>query len=541
MENSRSMDVSRRKFLHFLGRGAVLSAIAPSALLSACTPGARSSSLTRSSLSPTTVDDLQLADGLQAQVLVSRGDVINPDKGWRFGDNNDFIVYLPDAQDERKGLLWVNHEALTPFLISGYDRSGPKTKAQIEKEMPVVGGAILRIEQQQDGTWKVDKSDARNRRLDGWTPIPFANNEQVAGSRVATGTMGNCAGGVTPWGHILTCEENTADYYGSVVFDEMGGRTIDHEGAFYQWYRHTQRPPEHYGWVVEVDPQSGEAWKHTSMGRFAHECATVKELPDKRCVVYTGDDEEDEHLYKFIGDTPGRLHTGKLYVANIEKGQWVSLMMEDQPILQAHFKDQLEVMVRCREAAKLVGATPLDRPEDIEIDPGTGAVLVSLTNNKPKGNYHGAIMRLVEQDNDYEALTFSAETMLAGGEETGFSCPDNMAFDPKGNLWLTCDISGSAIGEAPYTAFGNNGLYYIPMSGPEAGKVVQVASAPNNAELTGPWFAPDGKSLFLSVQHPGEQTKSMEEITSHWPEGGDALPKSSVVVISGPALDALMA
>lgn len=535
------MEVSRRKFLSFMGRGAAVATLAPSAVLAACQGKALAQSFSLQPVQPSLADDLQLAEGFSYQLLITRGMPINADGSLTFGDNNDYLALLPDADNPKKGMLWVNHEALTPFLISGYDYQKEKSIAQIEMEMPMVGGSILRVQKNKEDLWEVVTADPRNRRLDGWSEIPFSHATVVAGSATATGTFGNCAGGVTPWGTILTCEENTRDYYGDVYFDAAGNRRIDHEPAFYQWYRHTQRPPEHYGWVVEVNLQTGEACKHISMGRFAHECATVRELEDKRCVVYTGDDDEDEHLYKFIGDSPGSLHTGKLYVANTEKGEWISLMLEDQPKLREVFATQVEVMIRCREAAKLVGATPLDRPEDIEIDPVTGAVLVTLTNNKPKGNYHGSILRLVEDEGNYESMTFAAETFLAGGEEAGFSCPDNLAFDKKGNLWLTCDISGGSIGKGPYEPFGNNGLFYIPMSGPDAGQVIQIASAPVNAEFTGPYFSPDGSELFLSVQHPGEKTRSHEEVTSHWPEGGSAMPKSSVVVIGGPAMDALMA
>lgn len=535
------MELTRRSFLSFMGRGAAVATLAPSAVLAACNPEAKAQPFQLKPVTPSFADDLQLADGFDYTMLISRGMPINEDGSLTFGDNNDYLALIPDADNPDAGMLWVNHEALTPLLISGYDYSGEKSIEQIAKEMPVVGGSILRVVKNQDSQWEVVKGDSRNKRLDGWSEIPFTRNTEVAGSAVAVGTFGNCAGGVTPWGNILTCEENTRDYYGDVVFDAAGNRSIDHEPAFFQWYRHTQRPPEHYGWVVEVDLQTGEAKKHISMGRFAHECATVKELPDKRCVVYTGDDSENEHLYKFIGDTPGSLETGKLYVANTETGEWLSLMREDQPVLAAAFPDQLSIMVRCREAAKMLGATPLDRPEDIEIDPVTGAVLVTLTNNKSKGNYHGSIMRLVETGGDHEALTFTAATFLAGGEEAGFSCPDNICFDKKGNLWMTCDISGGSIGKGPYASFGNNGLFYIPMSGPDAGKAVQVATAPVNAEFTGPYFSPDGLQLFLSVQHPGEKSRSLDEVTSHWPEGGNATPKSSVVVISGPGMEALMA
>ena len=102
-------------------------------------------------------------------------------------------------------------------------------------------------------------------------------------------------------------------------------------------------------------------------------------------------------------------------------------------------------------------------------------------------------------------LPLSASTHIAGGEETGFTCPDNLAFDLAGNLWITSDISGSSMNQTdnPYTSFKNNALYVIPRHGEDAGKVIRVASAPKDAKHTETWFFPDGKTLFLSVQHPG--------------------------------------
>ncbi len=267
----------------------------------------------------------------------------------------------------------------------------------------------------------------------------------------------------------------------------------------------------------------------------------MKELADGRIVVYTGDDANNECLYKFIASKPSSLSEGTLYVANIEAGRWESLDYASQPILQKHFKSQTEVLIRLRESSKLVGGTPLDRPEDIDIDPHTGAILVSLTNNKAKDNYHGSILKLEEAEGQYDGLSFTPSTFLAGGEETGFSCPDNLAFDPAGNLWFTSDMSGSAMNKAPYIAFKNNGLFVVPRRGPQAGQVLQVASAPNDAEFTGPCFAPDGKTLFLSVQHPGETSPSIDNLTSHWPDGGQNIPRPSVVCISGSALDGLQA
>ncbi|MEK7257559.1 MAG: alkaline phosphatase PhoX, partial [Bacteroidota bacterium] len=278
-----------------------------------------------------------------------------------------------------------------------------------------------------------------------------------------------------------------------------------------------------------------------ALGRCAHECATVVELEDGRIVVYTGDDANDQCLYKFIGSEPGSLSKGTLYVANTLLGKWIPIDFEQQKALQAKFTNQTDVLIRLREAAKLVGGTPLDRPEDIEIHPvEKGWVLVTLTNNTPKKNFTGSILKIQEADGRHDSLTFQADTYLTGGKQTGFASPDNMAFDFGGNLWFTSDMSGSLMNQhEAYLPFKNNGLFVVPREGAQAGKVVQVASAPVDAEFTGPWFAPDGETLFLSVQHPGEYSKSLKELRSHWPNGGKSIPRPAVIAISGEMISAL--
>ena len=339
---------------------------------------------------------------------------------------------------------------------------------------------------------------------------------------------------MTPWGTILTCEENYDQFYGERNY-KTGEKVLRRNDL--GWSKYYDYPPEHYGWVVEVDPKTGAAQKHIALGRCAHECATIKELDDGRLVVYTGDDTVNQCLYKFIGSKPGSLSEGTLYVANTVLSRWEPLVYEKSKALQKFFKSQTEVLIRLREAAKLVGGSPLDRPEDIEIDPINGNVLVALTNNSTVKNYFGSILKIEEANGDHEALTFKSEVYLAGGEDTGFACPDNMAFDLAGNLWFTSDMSGSLMNKEPYTAFKNNGLFFVPREGEQAGQVIQVASAPTDAELTGPWFAPDGKTLFMSVQHPGEYSPSMDQLTSHWPDGGEEIPKPAVVAIQGRLLE----
>jgi secreted PhoX family phosphatase len=181
-----------------------------------------------------------------------------------------------------------------------------------------------------------------------------------------------------------------------------------------------------------------------------------------------------------------------------------------------------------------MGATPLDRPEDCEVHPLDGTLYVALTNNAAHGNFHGQIVRLIEDKENPEGESFRYEIFLAGGPQSGLACPDNLAFDKAGNLWVATDISHKSLNaEGAHEEMGNNGLFLVPTRGQNAGEAFQFASAPANAELTGPWFTPDESTLFLSVQHPGEGTLHPDMPLSHWPAGGEAMPKPAVVAITG--------
>ncbi len=484
-------------------------------------------------------DDLLLADGLDYHTILKWGDKISDTD--TFGFNNDYTCFIPFSDDNPKdGLLWVNHEYINPLFVSDFNDADenvqPKTKEQVDKEMYNVGGTIVRIKEE-NGVWKVVKNDPHNRRITAQTDIALNWDYPIKGQSYVKGTLANCSGGITPWKTFITCEENYDGFWGETVYDE--NNVESHVNSGYGWENFYEYPPEHYGWVVEVNPKDGKAQKHIALGRFAHECCTLYELEDKRVVAYTGDDHNDEHLYKFVSSKPGSLKEGTLYVADTINGKWLALDWENQPILKTKFKNQTEVLIRARESSKLIGATPLNRPEDIEIDPITGNVFITLTNNKPKGDFHGSILKIEETNGAFDALTFKASTYIAGGEENGFSCPDNLTFDMSGNLWITTDMSGSAMNreDKPYMPFKNNSLFVISRHGKEAGKVIRVASAPKDAELTGPWFSPDGKTLFLSVQHPGEQTKNLKKPTSTWPFDADNIPKPAVVAITGDLIE----
>ncbi len=545
----------RRKFISFLGKASLGAATLPPFLMSCgntTTPSKtfsktgkeglqRLSDLVLENMRPSDQDDLLLANGLNYHTVIKWGDKISGNDS--FGFNNDFTCFIPlDKNNPKDGLLWVNHEYINPLFVSGFDHrqydnpAEHRTVEQVDKEMYAVGGSIVRVKQE-NGKWKVVKNDPHNRRITAKTPIALNWDSPIAGKTTAIGTHSNCSGGITPWNTFLTCEENYHSCFGETVYDQ--NNVPSKVPSLYGWEAFYNYPPEHYGWVVEIDPKDGSAQKHIALGRFAHECCTLYELEDKRIVAYSGDDKIDEHLYKFVSSTPGSLKEGTLYVADTINGKWLSLDWESQPVLKEKFKNQTEVLVRVREAAKLLGATELNRPEDIEIDPITGNVLVSLTNNKKKNDHHGSILKIEETNGKFDALTFNASTYLAGGEENGFSCPDNLAFDLSGNLWITSDMSGSAMNkeDGPYMPFKNNSLFVVPRYGKDEGKVIRVASAPRDSELTGPWFSPDGKTLFLSVQHPGEQTTDLGSPTSKWPFDEDGIPKPAVVAITGDLIE----
>ena len=272
---------SRREFLRFMGRTMGAAALAgpgasfPAAANAPTIEGIRS-------VAPTTDDEVVLAGGLEYEVLVSWGDPINR-TGDRFGFNNDYTAFFPIDGNRHDGLLWVNHEE----VLSGYYASprdpAEKSREDIDRELLEVGGSIIRISRK-DGRWRLVQDARYNRRVNGKTRIPIISEQPIAGAREAVGTAGNCAGGVTPWQTVLTCEENFHFFYGDISFAR--GKRFHEKDTLIGWDRYLDYPPEHYGWVVEVDPFSGAAKKLTALGRFAHEGAPVTEAGDGRPVVY---------------------------------------------------------------------------------------------------------------------------------------------------------------------------------------------------------------------------------------------------------------
>lgn len=479
-------------------------------------------------------DELSVAEGFTWYSILRTGDVINA-QGDRAGDCCDYLHFMPGKNPEQ-AFLWVNHEYLLDNVLYEKNmKANEKSKEQVDAEMKLVGGSYVELKRVKhtDGSkrWQVKSDSQLAFRLDANSPIPMVG---PAGGKTALGTLANCSGGFTPWGTILTAEENYDVYF------------KEHDGTFrgyYGWGAHYSRSEEDYGWVVEVNPITKSARKLTALGRFAHEGATVTRAKDGRMVVYLGDDAKGQCIYKFVskgkisGDVSkdaDLLVDGDLYVANFSKGEWIHLSPEN-PVLAKHerFKSLSNILVDTREAAKVAGGTRLNRPEDIKIDPSNGDVYFALTNNADVGDMYGSVNLLREKDADAAASKFAFETFAAGGPRTGMSCPDNLTFGPKNTLWACTDMSASAMGKGALSSFERNSMFRLETD--EAGSVFarHFIQSPRDAELTGPTFLPDGSGLMVSVQHPGEGSFAKDGVglTSHWPDGGNSKPVSAVVCV----------
>ncbi|MBO2942985.1 DUF839 domain-containing protein [Paenibacillus sp. F411] len=482
-------------------------------------------------IEPTDVDELVLPKNFKYDVVAAFDDVINS-AGEKFGSGCDYNAFFPLKGSNVRGLLVTNHEYSTIFSI-GPVKDEKMTADQIQKNLYYLGMSVIEVYRDENGVWKMDTRSSYARRINGFTPFqltgPAKGIPALKGATSVQGTFANCSGGVTLWNTVLSCEEN---FEGTAAVSKL--------------------PDTHYGWVVEVDPfDKSYLRKHTALGRFNHENTAMGLAADGRVVVYMGDDKKDACVYKFISKnkydkSKGRgnsalLEDGTLYVANLKSGKWLPITLAEvskaaakDPSLKNKFKSQGDVVTYCQEAAKLVGGTPTDRPEDIEISPFDNTVFICHTNNDSHGNIHGHITRIFEAGNDLGAMEFDFEIFAAGGRQSGFSAPDNLAFDSNGDLWVVTDISSSSQNKGVHKSFKNNGMFVIPTSGPDQGKAMQFASGPVESELTGPYFTPDEQTLFLSIQHPGETTQDLSNPTSTWPHRrGENMARCGVVAISG--------
>jgi secreted PhoX family phosphatase len=434
-----------------------------------------------------------------------------------------------------------------------------------------------------------------------------------AGVRVL-GTFNNCSSGKTPWGTYLTSEENVDDYFAHApaalakadpAYAEAMRRFTCRERSSYGWdhqdsrfdLRHEPNEPFRFGWMVEIDPHDPTTVprKRTALGRFQHEGANTIVGRTGHVAAYMGDDEKFEYVYKFVTrdrfDAKNRaanrdiLDHGTLYAARFNAdgtGEWLPLLQDEKGPLnsRAGFATQGDVVLKARAAADLLGATTMDRPEDVEPSPHTGRIYVACTKSESRGieggdgewngrqvddgvnaanprpdNRSGHIIEITEDGDDATATRFKWEVFLLAGNpgegrflvdarelaagkvgatDTYFAgyqdraavspvhCPDNLGFDPQGRLWIVTD--------SDQKHFPNNGCYVVPTSGPERGLLRQLASGPVGCEMSGCEFTPDGRTLFLAVQHPGEGG-TLDRPRGHWPDGNGLPARAAVVAI----------
>ena len=506
------------------------------------------------------------------------------------GMHHDGMHFFPAARGpggSRHGVLAVNHE----FTEENYLQTGTTTLPSkdswtlemVRKSQAAHGVSVVEIVEESHGHWSVVRSGL-NRRITANTPMAFSG--PAAGHRLLRtsvdplgrtplGTFNNCSHGVTPWNTYLTCEENFNGYFrvdAGTYTPEQQSLTSRYGvgGDRNNWATHDSRfvvtpgepnEPNRCGWVVEIDPFDPDSTptKRTALGRGKHESAYVKVTEDDRIVVYTGDDQVNEHVYKYVSNegwhaarAKGRspLDDGVLYVAQFNDdgtGVWLPLVHGNPGLTAEHgFADQGDLLVKTRLAASAVGATRMDRPEWVACDPRTGAVYLTLTNNTSpakvvsaanprKPNNWGHIVRWHETDGDHTSTTFQWDLFLLAGQgrgsgdgstivaEDGFGSPDGIWSDPDGRVWIQTDGT-QPLGANDQMLAANP--YVTDADG--APELRRFLTGPVGCEVTGVVTTPDQRTMFVNIQHPGEAGSP-----SQWPhEDGLTTPRAATVVIT---------
>jgi len=537
------------------------------------------------------VDAVTVPEGFTWQPVIRWGDPIFNDapefdlnnqtaaaQEKQFGYNNDYtdILEIPGSKG-RRAVLFSNHEYTNENIMF------PATMPA--HQMRAVGAAahgltVVELERQnKNKPWTYIKGAPLNRRYLNNTVYeltgPAAGSSLVKtvddpDGRFIKGTLGNCAGGTTPWGTILSGEENFNGYFvarGTSAEDKRYGLT--NRATARKWELDEKRwdtrnvgyenEANRFGWIVEVDPFDPDSTpkKHSSLGRFKHEGANVIVAKSGHVVAYSGDDERFDYLYKFVSKDKYRegdrkhnmtlLSAGNLYVARFTGnspaaeitgtgavpsdgafdgiGEWLPLVEDGESAVPGMSVEQ--VLVYTRLAADKVGPTKMDRCEDVEPSLHTGKVYVACTNNSNRGtgsnegatevnprnqNRDGHIVEITETG-DQTSTTFTWNLLMVCGDPaqgdvtyfSGFpvdkvspiSCPDNLAFDSVGNLWISTDGAPSSIGRA-------DGLFKVTLDGAERGKVEQFLAVPRDGETCGPIIHDEERTVFVAVQHPGE-------------------------------------
>jgi secreted PhoX family phosphatase len=523
---------------------------------------------------PTTVDDVTVPGGYRWDPIIRWGDPITAGaptfdqdnqthqaQAQQFGYNCDYLDIIVTDRKGTRALLVANHEYTNEGIMFPPTMSAEE---KIRTAWAAHGMSVVELRRQGPGQpWTYERTGRLNRRITVDTVFtvdgPAAGSpllqtaQDPTGTRVR-GTLNNCAGGTTPWGTVLSGEENFNQYffaagttaeekrYGLGAQDGRQWRTLDER---FDAVKHPNEP-NRFGWIVEVDPEDPRSTpvKHTAMGRFKHEGAEVVVNGDGRVVAYMGDDERFDYVYRFVsrdtfragGSKRDRAHNrtllsqGDLSVARFSgdgledgvsdgTGEWLPLTVDGESVVPGMTTDQ--VLVHTRLAADKVQPTKMDRPEDVQPNYVNGFVYVACTNNTARtttdepnpraANKDGHVVEMMPTGGDHTAATFAWNLILICGDEasagtyfggwTGpvspISCPDNVAFDSAGNLWVSTDGQPSAIKK-------NDGLFKVPVTGPERGRVQQFLAVPTDAETCGPVVHDRDGSVFVAVQHPGE-------------------------------------
>ncbi|WP_022954930.1 PhoX family protein [Perlucidibaca piscinae] len=544
------------------------------------------------------------------------------DQALQVGDNHDGMHFFPldGATQSDEGLLVMNHEYINLEYFykpeAGQTYPDVWTLDKVLKAQNGHGISVLHVKRV-SGAWQVQIDSPYNRRLTGNSPMqitgPAAGHALMKTStetsgRIAYGTLNNCGNGFTLWGTYLTCEENFNGYFGANSGTAPADASllrygISASGSGYRWHELDDRfdyelePNEanRFGWIVEIDPFDPTSLprKRTALGRIKHENAAMTLAADGRVVVYMGDDQANDYVYKFVSagkyiegnlaNNRNLLDTGKLYVARFLNGdvsgdmmgvgEWVLLDKVANPVLaaDARFADQGEVLIKTRLAADAVAATRMDRPEWVAVHPRSGEVYLTLTNNSGRSvtddanprtaNRFGQIIRWREAGGDAAALAFEWDLFVLAGNptpaagQTGlnlgssnvtvdntFNSPDGLAFSPNGLLWIQTDGSNANTGRN--AGQGNNQML---VADPVSKEIRRFLVGPDGCEVTGITFTPDQKTVFINIQHPGENSGpnavsdslllTDAAAFSNWPEGEPGItgsmgrPRSATVVI----------
>lgn len=613
---------SRRYFLQgSLAVSAIAATVSPIALMSADEARAadnKGSAFNFSEVEAGVDDKHHVAEGYDADILLRWGDAVLPGapafdptkqtadaQSKQFGYNNDYVGFIPLDGSSEHGLLVVNHEYTNPHLmfaglvqvVDGKIKQGALSKEQVDVEMAAHGGTVVEI-RKTGGKWQVVTDGKYNRRITANTPMeitgPAAGNDRLKTSADATGTraigtINNCAGGVTPWGTYIMAEENFHGYFSGALpeghkeaanYKRYGVPEGAYEWAnFYDRFDLSKEPnePNRFGWIVEVDVMDPTAApkKRTALGRTKHEGAELIVAKNGKVVFYLGDDERFDYVYKFVTSAAfnpndraanmNLLDSGTLHVAKFNEDgtmQWLPMIFGEGPLTAENgFTSQADVLIECRRAGDTLGATKMDRPEDVQPNGVNGKVYVMLTNNtrrkadqvdaaNPRAeNAFGHIIEISENDGDFTATSGKWEVLLKCGDPSvaavgatfstettkngWFGMPDNCAVDAAGRLWVSTDGNNNkATGRT-------DGLWAVDTEGAARATSKLFFRVPVGAEMCGPLFTPDDQTAFVAVQHPGDggedwsghgRPSYYEDLSTRWPDFKPDMPVRPAVV-----------